>query len=274
MKRILLLVLLSVFSVNIFANELKLNEYFNDKNGCFILYSLNESKLIEKYNPKRCAERISADSTFKIPLSLMAFDQGIINQKTQFKWDGKNRDLPFWNQDQTPKSWLSNSTVWVSQLLTPKLGLEKIKQYLKEFNYGNQDFSGDPGLNNGLTKAWLSSSLKISADEQLNFLKALANNQLLVSKDAMLNTKENMYLETSPNSWKLYGKTGSGHSQQKLNNKTEHQDGWFVGFITKANQRYLFVVNFTDLQTPQSKEAGGARAKLIAKNILNQMGLF
>ena len=266
MKKILLLILISIVSINAFAGDFKFDKYFADKNACFILYDLNQNKLIEKYNPKRCAERIAPCSTFKIPLSLMAFDQGIISQKTLFKWDRQDKGLPFWNQDQTPKTWLSNSAVWVSQLLTPKLGLNPIKKYLKEFNYGNQDFTGDPGLNNGLQKAWLESSLKISADEQLIFLKDLADDRLPVSKTAMTSTKENMYLETSSKGWKLYGKTGSGTAPPKdgkLNNHNgELQDGWFVGFITNNNQKYLFVLNLTDLQPPRNNEAGGHKSEI------------
>ena len=51
--------------------------------------------------------------------------------------------------------------MWLSQLLTPQLEMPKIKNYLQKFNYGNQDFSADVGKNNGLTNAWLNSSLKI-----------------------------------------------------------------------------------------------------------------
>lgn len=47
------------------------------------------------------------------------------------------------------------SVVWVSQEITQKIGLNKIKNYLKDFDYGNQDFSGDKERNNGLTEAWL-----------------------------------------------------------------------------------------------------------------------
>lgn len=277
MKNIIIFLMVVIFPFNIFANQSLFDKYFNGKTACIIIYDINQNKLIEKYNPKRCDQRITSASTFKVPLALMAFDQGIFNQNTSFKWDGKDKGLSIWNQDQTPKSWFDNSAVWVSQLITPKLGLEKIKGYLREFHYGNQDFSGDPGLNNGLTNAWLSSSLKISANEQFEFLKALVNDQLPVSKAAMHNTKENMYIETTPNGWQLYGKTGTGRFQQqqiKMNDKTKLQHGWFIGFITKANQKYIFVLNFTDLKTPQDKEGGGARAKLMIKQILNQMELF
>lgn len=228
--------------------------------------------MVEKYNPSRCAERIPPDSTFKVALSLMAFDSNIITQKTIFKWDGKQRWLPAWNQDQTPHTWLKNSVVWVSQEITPQLGLPKIKAYLKAFNYGNQDFSGDPGKNNGLTNAWLVSSLKISGDEQLTFLKAFLSDKLPVSKEAVNNTKENMFLEDLPQDWKLYGKSGSGPRTQAVDDGLT--TGWFIGFVQKNNQTYIFVTNFTDLQITENSAQSGTTAKEITKDILKDTGIF
>lgn len=228
---------------------------FANKDGCFILYDLNQQKIVNKYNSKHCAKRVAVDSTFKIALSLMSFEQGIITQKTSFKWDGKKRGIEQWNQDQTPQRWLRYSVVWVSQQLTPQLGMQKIKDYLKAFDYGNQDFSGTPGKNDGLTQAWLSNSLKISADEQLQFLTRLLSHQLPVTKAAVDNTKENLFLETLSNGWRLYGKTGSGHSPD---NKVE---GWFVGFIQKPTQVYVFVTNFTSLTQNVTQRYGGLIAR-------------
>ncbi len=278
MKKIILSLFLSLFISMVFANTPDFTttpnyaSYFSNKVGCFILYSVNQDKIVSEYNPTRCAQRITPASTFKIPLSLMAFDQKLITQQTVFKWDGKVRWFPAWNHDQTPKSWFENSAVWVSQALTPKLGLEKIKGYLQKYNYGNQDFSGNPGKNDALTHAWLSSSLKISANEQLTFLKALVADKLAVTHDAMKNTKQNMYVDTTKGGWKLYGKTGSGASQQNSNEKNELQDGWFVGFLEKEGQRYIFVLNFSDQQKPDALEGAGIRAKAMVKMILTNMG--
>lgn len=275
MKKFIVFILLNLFTAHLFAADVNFSSEFENKSGCFILFNLTQNKVIEKYNPARCSKRITTASTFKIPLSLMAFDQKLITQNTIFKWDGKNRDLAVWNQNQTPQTWLKNSAVWVSQEITPQLGMSKIKYYLKKFHYGNQNFSGDPKKNNGLTHAWLSSSLKISANEQLNFIKLLVTNKLPVSQQAMTYTKENMFLEISPKGYKLYGKTGSGRNKNQPKN-TQHplQDGWFIGFIQKSDQQYLFVLNFSDTQPPQTNEPAGIRAKTITKSILTKMDLF
>jgi len=93
------------------ANAITPQEYsqsFKHFNGCFILYNLNKQKIVSEYNPgNRCSERLAPDSTFKIPISLMAFNQGIINQNTLFKWDGQKGELPDWNRDQTQAAGLN-----------------------------------------------------------------------------------------------------------------------------------------------------------------------
>lgn len=224
-------------------------QLFKSYNGCFILYSLNEHKIVSEYNPNNyCNQRIAPDSTFKVALSLMAFNQHIINQDTVFKWNGIKEDSSDWNQDQTPARWLKYSVLWVSQRITPELGYARIKRYLAAFDYGNQDFSGDLGKDNGLTHAWLGSSLKISAIEQLHFLKAMLSNELPVNTDAVASTKKNMYLGKLDNGADYYGKTGSGRHgrNERLTNPSLLRDGWFVGFVENDNKQYIFVSNLTD----------------------------
>lgn len=250
------------------------DQLFKDYRACFILYNIKEHKIISEYNPNnRCQERISPNSTFKIPLSLIAFNQGLINQQTVFKWDGHHASIAEHNQDQTPASWLKYSVLWVSQQLTPQLGNARIKHYLAGFNYGNQDFSG------GITQAWLSNSLKISAIEQLQFLNTMLNDELPINPTAFDNTKMNLYLGKLDHGADYYGKTGSGrHGRNAEEAKNSLlRDGWFVGFIEKNKQTYIFVSNLTD-KKPQAtidpadsnlKPYGSQVLKPIVMKILN-----
>jgi len=118
---------------------------------------------------------------------------------------------------------------WYSQLLTKQLGMKKFQSYIDLLNYGNKDLSGDAGKNNGLTHAWLGSSLKISAEEQITFLKQLVNHEWKLSSSAYSNTKDILQRGTLNDNWKLYGKTGSFTPI-----------GWFVGWIEKDGKIYLF----------------------------------
>lgn len=262
-----LTLILAITTLSASASEITTQEYsqlLKNYDACFILYNFNEHKIVSEYNPNNyCKQRIAPDSTFKVVLSLMAFNQGIINQHTIFKWDGKNREYPDWNQDQTPQSWLKNSVLWVSQQITPQLGYARIKHYLASFDYGNQDFTGDPGKNNGLTYAWLGSSLKISAFEQLNFLKAMLNNELSITNEAVAATKQNMYQGKLDNGADYYGKTGSGRHgrNERLTNPSKLRDGWFIGFVENGTQQYIFVSNLTD-KVPASTDKNYGRVAL------------
>lgn len=262
----LLTLVLAIAAFTTSANTLTTAEYaqrFKNYNGCFILYNLNKHKVVSEYNPdNRCNQRIAPDSTFKIPLSLMAFNQGLINQNTIFKWDGKKEDLPEWNQDQTPAGWLQYSVLWVSQQITPQLDYARIKHYLAAFDYGNQDFSGDPGKNNGLTYAWLSSSLKISASEQLKFLQAMLSDELPLTKEAVASTRKNLYLGKLDNGADYYGKTGSGRHgrNERETNPSKLRDGWFIGFIEKGTEQYIFVSNLTDKMPVSADQSGNTTA--------------
>jgi beta-lactamase class D len=96
-------------------------------------------------------------------------------------------------------------------------------------------------------QTWLSSSLKISAHEQVIFLQKLVNNISPVSKTAHQLTKNILLIEQLPNSWNLYGKTGAGYL---INDDGSHhptgQAGWFVGWITKDDRTIIFACYLED----------------------------
>jgi beta-lactamase class D len=266
------LLLAMVNSAHAFQPDYK--KLFENYDGCFMLYDNSSKKMVSEYNPNnRCSQRIPVNSTFKLPLALMAFDAGVINKDTVFKWNGHRYELPGWSGDQTPASWEKYSVVWVSQQITPQLGLGKIKKYLADFNYGNQDFSGDPGKNNGLSNAWLSSSLKVSAKEQMAFLQRFANGTLPLSQQAMAETKKIIYVGKLNNGADYYGKTGSGWKNRDNNGKNSNKmrDGWYIGLVENAGKQYTFVSNITDKKLPNAadKQMGGPIAKEISLKLLN-----
>lgn len=245
------------------------NSYFQGMNGCFLLYNVKTATFEKVIGEERCKERFPACSTFKVPLSVMAFDSGILKDENEvLKWDGEINEREVANQDHDARSWMKDSIVWFSQRLTPQLGEEKFKAYLKAFGYGNEDLSG------GITEAWLVRpdatipALKISAYEQLEFMKKLWSGMLAVSPRAVEITKELTFLETSPGGFKLNGKTGSNFYEDK------RRLGWFIAHIQKGDQEYLTVTNFSDVTPPQDGSYGGAKAKEITKQILTDEDLW
>lgn len=191
-----------------------------------------------------CDRRVTPASTFKIAIALMGYDDGFLidahTPKLPFK-KGYPSWVAAWEADQDPTSWIANSVVWYSQQVTQHLGVEKFDRYIQAFGYGNRDGSGDPGKDNGLTRAWLSSSLKISPAEQIEFLRALTTGKLPVSRHAHDMTAAVTALGKLPGGWELHGKTGTG-PLRKADGKPDqnHTYGWFVGWAVRDGRTVVF----------------------------------
>jgi beta-lactamase class D len=243
---------------------------FKGRDGCFTLYDMSRHKVVVRVGEKACAESTSPCSTFKVPLALMAFDAGIWkDEKAAIKWDGTRYSRDAWNGDQTPATWMSNSVVWVSQGLTPQLGMDRIKSRLKDFAFGNQDMSG------GLTRAWLMSTLTISPDEQITFWRKFWRGQLGVSKPATEITKKITLVDTSEKRWILHGKTGSGSIGEKdSGDDTGYQLGWFVGHLAREDREYVFATRFTDREKNITHGPAGWTAREMTKEILSKLDLY
>jgi beta-lactamase class D len=214
---------------------------------CLLVTELKTAQVVAKQG--LCASRHSPASTFKIALALMGYDSLILKSATAPVFttepglaEGQGAQKETWAGPQTPQSWMKNSVVWYSQVLTRKLGAEKFAGYVKAFVYGNENLSGDPGKDNGLIRAWLSSSLQISPREQVDFLRKMLKGELPVSADAVDATIALLKAPEEPAGYTLYGKTGSGFLQ--LNDGTLDRTrplGWFVGWAEKGGRTFVFV---------------------------------
>ena len=200
-------------------------------------------------------ERVTPCSTFKVPLSLMGYDAGILIDETSPTWEFQEGYLDYiesWKAPQTPLSWMKNSCVWYSQLLAIRLGEERVGDYLALFNYGNRDLSG------GLTVAWLGSSLKISPSEQVALIRTMVREELPVSALATRMTRSLLFKEELPGGWKLFGKTGFG--SMAGGDKVRLQVGWFVGWVESEAGFFPFAYNVRnakidlDARIPRVKE--------------------
>jgi beta-lactamase class D len=214
---------------------------------CFLVKE--QTKVIK--NEGNCQSSYTPQSTFKIALSLMGFDSGILESATAPTLPFKAEYSPGINVckgDHNAKTWMRDSCVWFSQVLTSKLGMERFRDYVRKFNYGNKDVSGDAGKNNGLRQSWLNSSLRITPEEQIQFIQSMIDKKLPVSAKAFEMTKEILFIQELPGGWNLYGKTGNGRYKGEL------QQGWFVGWIEKG-ERKLTLVNHIADESKQSTYA-------------------
>ena len=105
--------------------------------GTMIIESLDGSVTVI-HNEDRAAARFSPASTFKIVNTLIALDQGIIaSRHSTFTWDGVERGVPAWNQDQTLASAFAVSCVWCYQQIARRVGTGVYLSELDRLEYGN-----------------------------------------------------------------------------------------------------------------------------------------
>lgn len=224
---------------------------------CFIV---KEGEKFLTKEGKNCDVQYSPASTFKLPLAVIGFESGILKDENHPIWQAKEpptflRD--YWSGDKTPATWMRYSIVWYSQMLTTKLGEKNFQKYVDRLNYGNRDLSG------GLTAAWLSSSLKISPNEQIIFIDALAKNELPFSKNSQMQVKNlaRLFEESMlSDGWDIYGKTGTD-----VDFVSGERRGYFVGFSIKNDRLIDFVIHISG---EKNSPISGIYAKKIAMNKL------
>jgi len=235
-------------------------KYFDEAGvkGCFVLYDMKDSIYV-RYNAVRCDSGYLPASTFKIPNSVIALEEHIVKSDTQtIKWDGKVWDRKEMNQDQDLRTAFKYSVIWVYFEFARKIGLEKYKEYLNSFDYGNKDLSGSAD------KFWLDGGLRISANQQVKFLNNFYSYRLNVFRSSIDRVKRLMVIE-APRDYKLSGKTGGGYLPDKK------VIMWLVGYVEKAGNVYFFALNFTCAK--YTDETSNQRFS-ITKNILKDLKIL
>ena len=240
------------------AQDEDLARLFSDRKltGTLIIESL-DGKPTYRHNPERSEERFIPASTFKIPNTLIALEVGALKDENEvIKWDGQKRFLPDWNRDQALPSAFQVSCVWFYQELARRVGDEAYRKYLGKLEYGNR-LTGPK-----VDTFWLDGEIRISAREQVNFLRRLVNNDLPFKPNHIDLLKKIMINEERPEHV-LRAKTGWAV-------RTGTQIGWFVGWLERKNgEVWLFALNF-DSEYDKDKDA----RKQITLDALKLKGLL
>jgi beta-lactamase class D len=222
---------------------------------CIAVYDTEADQYLV-HNLAQCQERLAPCSTFKIPNALIGLETGVLDGPGDLKkWDGATHSRKVLNQDHDLASAIRDSVLWYFQDVALDIGPERMQQYLAAFDYGNQDISG------GQDRFWLSSSLEITAMEQIRFMAALDSETLPAGVGHQQAVKTMMRQdERLPEGFEgeLYGKTGS------CIGKPVHH-GWFTGFYHRDGRRYVFAVNV------KGEKQYGWRAREIAVSVLNEL---
>nr|AIA12202.1 ClassD_beta_lactamase [uncultured bacterium] len=264
MRVALILLMLAAGYAVVPANAQDLSPFFKDTKGAFVLYDLKNDRYI-RYNEARCRVRFSTKSTFKIPNSLIGLETGVIRDSEfvipwnrqkyppQDNWD----QYPFkhWGQDHTLRSAIKYSVVWYYRELALRVGEQRMKKHVTAFKYGNQDISG------GIDNFWLGGGLRISADEQVEFLKKFYAGRLPVSKRSLEIVKDILVLEQTPQ-YKLSAKTGGGSIAEGT------YIGWFVGYLETQGNVYFFACNIEGASYPEIRD----KRIDVTKRVLMELG--
>ena len=222
----LLITILFLTNSFLFAQDLELENIFKNKqvDGTIVIESLNTKK-IYIYNDQRAEMFFSPASTFKIPNSLIALNEGVVTKDSVIIWDKKIREYESWNKDQTLLTAFKSSCVWCYQEFASKIGVEKYEKYLKSLDYGNKN------IGNEITRFWLDESLKITTFEQIKFLKRFYTNDLPFKIEDM-NTLKQIMIDEKNEDYIIRAKTG-----------WEGKYGWYVGYLETKNDVWFFATN-------------------------------
>jgi beta-lactamase class D len=166
-----------------------------------------------------------------------------------------------WKQPTDPSRWIHDSVVWYSQQVTRSLGMARFANYTKAFGFGNADVRGD-SRHDGLTHAWIDSSLQISPLEQVAFLTKVVNHKLPVSEHAFDMTSQITEVTKLSDGWDIHGKTGTGFPQNADGSDDEaHGWGWFVGWASRSGKTLAFARLIQDDGASPGQKSAGVRAR-------------
>ena len=209
-------------------------KHFDAKGVCgtFVLFEPQKDRYLV-FNEARARQRYLPASTFKIANALIGLELGSITDENEvFPWDGKPKLRSAWERDQTLENGMRESTVWMFQEIARRTGKARMKEWLDRLDYGNRDMAG------GIDLFWLQGGLRVSAVEQVDFLRKLAEGALPMSQRSQRLVKNVLAIEKR-SGYTLYAKTGTTGA-------VKNSVSWWVGWVERQGRpAAYFAMNFT-----------------------------
>jgi beta-lactamase class D len=216
--------------------------------GSFVMYDQNNDKYIF-YNQTHFKQQYIPASTFKICNSLIGLETGVIpNENFIIPWDSVSYFNTNWNKDYNLKSAFKYSVVWYYQELARRVGAQAMKYWIDKTEYGNKDTSG------GIDQFWLTGGLRITPEQQIDFLKRLYNNELPFSERSV-NIVKNIMITEDSLGYIMRAKTGWG-SQDNID------IGWYIGYL-EANDNVYFFANCIQTSDFENENFAVARKDIV-----------
>lgn len=238
-----------------------LTRHFKGLTGTFVLLNGTTGEYL-RHNESRAAERFSPCSTFKIPNTAILLDSGTAPSPTYtLKYDPALKQRPVWAEDFDLVNAFKASALWYFQSMARRAGMATLRAYVERFEYGNGDTSG--GLDRTGHPFWVDGTLRISANEQVDFLRRFYEGRLGLSDRTTRLTKQIMAAEESP-WWRLSAKTGACQPGGA------ESSNWYVGYVEKGPTVYYFALQ---LAGKGSERAYSERIP-IARAILTELGIL
>jgi beta-lactamase class D len=238
-----------------------LARHFEELKGAFVLLNGATGEYI-RHNATRAAERFAPCSTFKIPHTAILLESGAAPDPTfTLKYDPALKQPNNWARDFDLSGAFKASAVWYHHAMARRVGMPAERRFVERFQYGNADTSG--GLDASGGPFWLSGSLRISADEQVEFLRRFYEGKLGLSERTTKLTKEIMVVQEIP-SWRLSAKTGACQPSG------EETSNWYVGYVERSGAVYYFALQMG------AKDYGRAYSERIpiSRAILTELGIL
>lgn len=256
---VLALASLALASTSVTAgdSERDLGAFFPGFRATLVVRDVRAGRTLRHAAPL-AARRASPCSTFKIPNSLIGLETGVIADASfVLPWDGIRRSREEWNRDHDLRSAMKQSVVWYYQELARRVGPERMQKWVFALRYGNEDISG------GIDRFWLGSSMRLSADEQVDFLGRLHAGELPVSPRSAAIVKE-ILLQDAPGFGVVYrGKTGSCQDPG-----APQPHGWWVGSVEKEGSLVLYAARI------EGPGASGMVCRPMAEKALASLGVL
>ena len=220
------------------ARAQDLNRHFQGIDGTLVLLD-GQTGAYVRHDPARADRRFAPCSTFKIPNTAILLETGAApDPEFVVRYDpALKASREAWRQDHTLRSAYKDSVLWYYHALSKKAGLPAEARLVTQFGYGNRDTSGGVA---GQHPFWIDGSLRISANEQVAFLKRLHDDRLGLSPRTASLTKDIMIAERTP-LWTLRAKTGAceptGDREVTM---------WYVGYVEKPAGVWYFALEMGD----------------------------
>ncbi len=220
--------------------------------GTFVLIDARTGA-IQAADTARAERRYVPASTFKIPNSLIALETGAVRDENEVvPYGGKPQFIKAWERDMPLKEALPASNVPVYQEIARRVGLERYREWLAKFDYGNRE------TGSVVDRFWLDGPLLISAVEEARFNLRLVRGELPVAARSRAIVRDLLKLESAGDAT-LYGKTGW------FVKRGEMSMGWWSGWVERAGEIHAFALNIDMPQVemaPKRIVAGKAILKL------------